>query len=211
MARKKAQAGGEQAPAPAGHNKAPLSREDRDALLVHHIGLLRAQAKQVELLREPFKAAQEDFTALVNGAKADLGKGYTRKRLMVLLEDVSTRLRDLLQEEEQRARDRVALGLPVYGQQADLFGDERTPQAARDLMTTEADGYLSGRRGDDPSPPKDVPGGDFTQAWMKGYHEGQRVIAEQMAKGKAVAAGRGQPDADAAPVDLSDQRDLVDA
>lgn len=190
---------------PKGHNaKKILTQEDRDALLVHHIGKLRAQDKIVGELREPFKAAQEDFTSLVNAAKADLGKGYTRKRLVGLLEDSASRLRDLAKEEEQRFHDRRALGLPTFGssEQLNLFGDENTPAEARDELQWEADGYLAGRRAADRDPPKGCEP-RFHPTWLKGYGKGQDSNADFLRRAQeaidARNAANAEPELDETP------------
>jgi uncharacterized protein YhaN len=130
--------------------KVRRSTEEHRSLLTHHMAKLRAKGAEIEELRTPLKDAQEEFTALVNEAKADLGKGYTRKYLLTLLEDTTTRLRNLLEEEQRRARDREALGLPVFGIQADLFDNADTakmPAEARDELHWEAEGYMRGRNG----------------------------------------------------------------
>jgi len=187
-----------------GHNSNPpkvdLSKEDHAALLNHHIGRLRAQQSKVELARAPFDAERQALTDLINAAKSDLGKGYTRKRLSALLEDFGARVRNLMQEEEQRAQDRIALGLPVYGLQADLFGST-APQEQRDEFTFEADGYGAGRRGDEPTPPADVPE-RFVQLWMKGYHKGQEENGLQLGRVDAIIARQAPTKAEpAAPED----------
>lgn len=190
-----------------------LNDEEHRQLLVHHIGALRKQRLVVEDAREPFKAAQEDFTALFNAAKADLGKGYSRKYLTSLLEDATARVRDLAREEQQRAKDRQALGMPVFGIQADLFGDAaaRMPDEARDEMHYEMEGYMRGRNGlleaiPDGTPPR------FHQAVMKGYAAGQDATAKDFLAAQELIAKRGQPDAGADPVNLNedDDEEVVD-
>lgn len=184
--------------------KGSLTKEEHRQLLVHHMSGLRVAKKDVDEAREPLKAAQEEFTALVNEAKGDLGKGYTRKYLMTLLEDATTRLRDLLSEEERRARDRAALGLPVFGVQADLFGEAsaKLPTEARDEVEYEAEGFMRGRAGllqeiPDGTPPR------FHQAVMRGYEKGQQLTMEDIVAGDAIKKRMGEPDAGAAAVDLN--------
>lgn len=190
--------------------KTTLSAEERKQLLVHHMSHLRAKQAEVNELREPLKAAQEEFTALVNEAKADLGKGYTRKHLVSLLEDSTSRLRDLMKEEEQRAFDREALGLPVFGIQADLFGDAATkmPDEARDELQYEAEGYMRGRAGllqeiPDGTPPR------FHQAVMKGYERGQEQTRADFIAGAEIRKAQAEPDADVEPENL-DIEDALD-
>ena len=186
------------APPQAGHNsgKTPLSKEDRAALLQHHIGKLRAQQAEIEKLKGPYDAAKSSFTDLINGAKSDLGKAYTRKRLTALLEDVGARMRDLAREEEQRFQDRVALGLPVFGVQQDLFGGagETLPQEAKDEIAWEADGYLAGRRVDARAAPEGCPP-RMDQCWLKGYDRGQEETAKLFTRASEIA----QPAVEAEP------------
>lgn len=181
-------------PAPAGHNKPPLTREEKSALLVHHIGKLRAQQQLIEKARAPFQAAQSALTDLVNAAKGDLGKTYTRKHLLALCEDVGTRLRDLAREEEQRFQDRVALGLPVFGIQQDLFGGggDAMPQEAKDELSWEADGYLAGRRADDPKAPEGCPP-RMDQAFMRGYNRGVEENGKLLAQAGEISKARNAP------------------
>lgn len=169
------------------------AKEEHKQLLVHHMSKLRGQLAEVNGLREPLKEAQEEFTALVNQAKADLGKGYTRKYLMSLLEDATTRLRDLLKEEERRAVDREALGLPVYGVQADLFDNGQTPTEAKDEMAWEAEGYLRGRNGALEVCPEGTPT-RFEAAVLRGYERGQKATQEDFLAAQELIAKRGEPE-----------------
>lgn len=189
---------------PAPKTKAKPTAEEHRQLLTHHMSKLRAKRGEIEELRAPLKDAQEEFTALVNEAKADLGKGYTRKYITQLLEDATSRLRNLLEEEERRARDREALGLPVFGVQADLFGEAaaKMPVEARDEITWEAEGYMRGRNGllqevPDGTPPR------FTQAVMRGYERGQKATQEDFAAGAELRKRQAEPDAEQAPVNLN--------
>lgn len=186
--------------------KTALTPEQHRQLLTLHMGKLRGKAAQIEDLRVPLKDAQEEFTAMVNEAKADLGKGYTRKYLLTLLEDTTTRLRNLIEEEQRRARDREALGLPVFGVQADLFDTEaaaRMPAEARDELHWEAEGYLRGRNGllqeiPDGAPPR------FHPTILKGYERGQKATLEEMAAAAELKKTLAEPAADQKPVKLNE-------
>lgn len=171
-----------------------LSKEEHRQLLTHHMSKLRAKRAEVEELKAPLKEAQEEFTALVNEAKADLGKGYTRKYMMSLLEDSTSRLRNLLEEENRRAQDREALGLPVFGVQADLFGEgvAAMPDEARDEVHYEAEGYMRGRAGlleviPDGTPPR------FHQAVQRGYEKGQQATQEDFVAAQELRQKRATP------------------
>jgi hypothetical protein len=179
--------------------KAKLAGAERKARLVHHMSLLRAKNAEVQELRTPLKTAQEEFTALINDAKSDLGKGYTRKHLMTLLEDASSRLRDLLREEEQRAFDREALGLPVFGLQADLFDNEKTakmPAEARDELHYEAEGFIRGRNGALDAIPEGTPP-RFHQAVLRGFEKGQELTRADVLAAMEARKREQTPDAGA--------------
>lgn len=194
---------------------AALSKEEHRQLLTHHMSKLRSKRAEVEELKAPLKEAQEEFTALVNEAKADLGKGYTRKYMMSLLEDSTSRLRNLLEEENRRAQDREALGLPVFGVQPDLFGDGAgaMPDEARDEVHYEAEGYMRGRAGlleviPDGTPPR------FHQSVQRGYEKGQQATQEDFLAGQELRQKRATPDAEAEPVNLNadqpDEQEIID-
>lgn len=192
--------------------KTALTPEQHRQLLTLHMGKLRGKAAQIEDLRVPLKDAQEEFTAMVNEAKADLGKGYTRKYLMTLLEDTTTRLRNLIQEEERRARDREALGLPVFGVQADLFDNAATaqmPVEARDEMMWEAEGYLRGRNGALQEIPEGAPP-RFHPTILKGYERGQKATQEEIVAAAELKKTLAEPAADQTPVELNTPEPSLD-
>lgn len=181
------------------------SPEEHRQLLTHHMSKLRVTQAEITELRAPLKEKQDEFTALVNEAKADLGKGYTRKHLVTLLEDSTTRLRNLLEEEERRARDREALGLPVYGLQADLFDGPDTaklPDEVRDERFWEAQGFLLGREGKvnfipDGAPPR------FHQTIMRAAEKGNELTQADFVAGQELKKRMATPDAGAKPKDLN--------
>lgn len=179
------------------------AREEHRALLNHHMQKIRAASHAVELARAPFDAARDDMTATIDEARADLGKKkYTRKRLLSYLEDVSSRLRNLLAEEEQRHQDRLDLGLPVWGEQQSLFGGPETPEEAKDELFWEAEGFLIGRRGDARKAPDGCPP-RFVQAVMRGWDQGQAATQLLVAEAMTAMKRRSTPDAAAAPKDLN--------
>lgn len=153
-------------------------------LLVHHMTKLRAQKAKVDAAKVILKAEQDDMTALYRTAKED---GFLRKDLAALLEDTGARLRNLLAEEERRFRYRVALGLPVFGQQQDLFGGDETPVEAKDELFWEGEGYLNGRRGAPCEIPEDCPP-RFHAAFMRGDAKGQEENGKLLAAGAKRAA-----------------------
>lgn len=189
-----------------------LKPEEHRQLLVYHMDKLREGVRSCDKLREPLKAAQEDLTARFNEAKADLGKGYSRKYLTVLLEDVTAQMRDQVSEEARRAEDRATLGLPVFGKQMDLFGEgaARMPQEAQDEMFWEAEGYKRGRNGALDEIPEGCPP-RFHQAVMKGFAAGQTATQADILAAAELKAKMGQPDAGAEPVNLNEEEDEEEA
>lgn len=184
MARgKKAQAAG-QGSSGQGHNSKALSDDEKVALLNHHLTKLRTQKKVVDELVAKLAGERQTMSGLFLDAKKD-GQWH-RKELNELLVDGASRARDLVASEERRRWLRQAAGLPV-GSQLDMFGAADTPTEAKDELAWEADGYLAGRRGDDPTPPSECDP-RFHQARLKGWHDGQARNAELLGKAKDVLA-----------------------
>ena len=173
-----------------------LKPEEHKQLLVFHTDRLRVAQRAVDKAKEPLKDAQEELTARFNEAKADLGKGYSRKYLTSLLEDVTAQMRDQVAEETRRAQDRATLGLPVYGAQQDLFGEgaAKMPEEARDALHWEMEGFKRGRNGALEEIPEGCPP-RFHQAVMKGYEAGQKLTQADLLAAAELKAKIGQPDA----------------
>ena len=188
---------------PAGPTASTISRDEKRALLNHHMSIIRTAAAAVEVARAPLKAAQDELTGRIDEARADLGKKqYTRKRLMSYLEDLGSRLRNLLAEEEQRYQDRLDLGLPVHGEQADLFGGPETPAEAKDELQAEAEGYLFGRRGAERKMPEGM-ASRFLQAFLRGYDNGQAEVGKQYVAAQELKKRQSTPDAGAKIIDIN--------
>jgi hypothetical protein len=190
--------------AAAGPPPGTITREEHRALLQHHVAKLREASQAVELARAPFDAARENLTATVDEARADLGKkAYTRKRLLGFLEDMNSRLRNLLAEEQQRHQDRLDLGLPVHGEQLSLaLSDANVPAEAKDELLWEAEGFLLGRQGKLNQIPEGCPP-RFHQTVMKAAEAGQALTMKEVAEGMELRKKRSQPDAGAATVNLN--------
>ena len=156
-------------PAPAtpgpGHNSGP-----NEAVFISHLSKLRAQMNKAAAKKAEYDAEKSVLTDLFRVAKAD---GYSRKELTAILADSAASRRDLMAEEERRAKLRSWAGLPS-GTQADLFAS--TPTLAIDELAAEGMGYSAGLRGDDPKAP-DTIGGNHTDAFMRGWHAGQEKLA----------------------------------
>lgn len=188
---------------PAG-SPATISKDDHRHLLQLHMQKIREANTKVELARAPFDAARDDLTAVIDDARADLGKKlYPRKRLMSYLEDLGSRLRNLLAEEQQRHQDRIDLGLPVHGEQLSLaLGDPAMPQEKKDEQLWEAEGFMLGRAGKLNVIPEGCPT-RFHQLVMKAAEKGQELTRAEVQAGMELRQKRSQPDASAKTVDLS--------
>lgn len=189
---------------PAGQPATTISRDDHRHLLQMHMQKIRVANQAVDLARAPFDAAREDLTAVIDEARADLGKKlYPRKRLMGYLEDLGARLRNLLAEEQQRHQDRIDLGLPVHGEQQYLaLGDAAMPQEKKDEQLWEAEGFLLGRAGKLNVIPEGCPT-RFHQTVMKAAEKGQELTMAEVKAGMELRKKRSQPDAGVKTVDLS--------
>lgn len=177
------------APTPPAQSAKGLSREDRAALKTKHVLSLLEAARTVELMREPLKNAQEEFTARINLAKAELGAGYSRQYLLGLLADYKQGARAGGRLELQRQEDREDLGLPTFTQLELKFGNDATPQETKDELAWESEGYLAGRRAEDPTAPDGCPARMVTH-FMKGYHEGVAQNGKLLARAGEVAKER---------------------
>lgn len=185
------------------------SDQEHTDLLTYHLSVIRQAEAEVETAKGPVKTAkaklsdkQEELTKAFNGAKADLGRGYSREYLASLLEDGRKKITAQVDYEKMRARDKVALNQPVFGQQPELFPGDETPMEAKDEMTWEAEGYLRGLRGDldelqDRDPPR------FHQAIMRGYRTGQEETAARVQRAMELRRAEADVDASAAPKDLN--------
>lgn len=188
------------------------SEQDHADLLSYHMTEIRLKEAAVEVAKGPVTEAkavlsdkQEELTQAFNAAKADLGRHYSREYLGLLLKDGRQKITTLVEIEKIRARDKIALNQPVFGQQAELFPGAETPSLTRDEMAWEAEGYQRGLRGD----LEELQSGDppeFHQAVMRGYEEGQKVQRERYQRAmelrqreSAPAAGGETPDLNAKP------------
>jgi hypothetical protein len=179
--------------------KAKLAGAERKARLVHHMSLLRAKNAEVEELRAPLKTAQDEFTALVNDAKSDLGKGYTRKHLMTLLEDSTSRLRDLLREENSGRSTARRWACRCSASRPTSSTGEATakmPAEARDELHYEAEGFMRGRNGALEPIPEGTPP-RFHQAVLRGFEKGQELTRADVLAAMEARKREQTPDAGA--------------
>lgn len=189
--------------------RSTLTREEKAALKNFHIRKLLAGAAKIETVRGPFDEAREELTALFNVAKADLGKGYTRKYLTRLMEKVRSQVRDLAREEAQRFEDHTDLGIPVFGAQVDMFDGkaDSLPQEAKDEIAWEAEGYAAGRRVDERKAPEGCPP-RMDQPWLRGYDRGMTETAKLFAAGGELSEALAKPSTEDDEDDHDDEEEF---
>jgi hypothetical protein len=170
-------------PAPAGHNKAPLTDDEASALTTYYALKIiedqrKAEAKKVEL---------DGAKAVVNGHFKLISKdlGFTRKEFEAeVIEKLNMTDAEYLSSERRRDRLHRLAGLKP-GDQLDLL--DTLADTVDDAIAAEANGYRAGRRADDPVPPKDI-SPILHQDWLRGWHEGQAFNGRQLELAMAVLA-----------------------
>jgi len=170
-------------PTPPAGSSASIPNASEEANFLSHLGKLRIQQNKVAIAKAAFDAEKSTMTDMFRDAKTD---GFTRKELAAILDDGKSSRRDLVAEEERRAKLRTWAGLPA-GTQPDLFGLGET---ARDAVDADAHGYAMGRRGEDEVAPdwiapNNIP--DFSGGW-------RRAQAEMLAAIQKPAANDGEDD-----------------
>lgn len=157
-----------------GEDAKSIPNRDEEAVFLSHLNKLRAQEAKKAVAKAALDVEAQALTDLFRAAKAD---GFSRKELQAILDDGKSSRRDLTAEEERRAKLRTWAGLPA-GTQPDLFG---LPDAARDSVDAEAQGYAMGLRGEDEVAPDWVQPAhlpDFSQGWRRA----QTRLAEKFEK-----------------------------
>lgn len=150
-------------PPTAGHNE--LSDLQRQALLIQGV-------VKIERLQEQMETIKADIR---NTRKALKSEGFVRFEV-----DYALRLRKVDETEEMDRRRREAriarwLNHPI-GTQTDLFDDEYTDRTPAVDKAFE-DGRIAGMAGEKCEPP--YVGGEQSNRWIEGWHEGQAVLASE--------------------------------
>lgn len=151
-----------------------IPNANEEANFLSHIGKLRTQLNKVAIKKAELDAERSVMNDLFNEAKGD---GFKRKELQAILDDSKASVRDLVAEEERRAKLRTWAGLPA-GAQPDLFG---LGEAARGSVDADAEGYAMGRRGEDEVPPDWISPAhrpDFSTGWRRAQIEMAHTFAE---------------------------------
>jgi len=152
--------------AEAGHNS-ELTPAELKALKFHHFHAISSQQAKV-------KEQQDDYKRLRKLAKAD----------GIILSDLDFMMKCAEAEDETIVTDRIKreaeiakwFALPIAFQ-PDMFGDlDAEPLEDRAAREGEASGF----RGKEPNPPYDV-ANTAGQAWLKGWHLGNKSRAEALA------------------------------
>lgn len=155
------------AEAPDAGSSPDIPNANEEANFLSHLQKLRLQQNKVAIAKASYDAEKSTMNDIFADAKKDK---FTRKELQAILDDGKASRRDLVAEEERRAKLRTWAGLPA-GTQPDLFG---LGDAARDAVDAEAQGYAMGRRGEDEVPPSWIAPAhhpDFSQGWRRAQSE----------------------------------------
>ena len=154
-------------------------REIEEAQLLSVLALMRPALARVEEAKAVVKERIADVDAILDKAVV---QGFKKGEIRELLKETAVKgsRKDQRETEERRTRFREYVGLPTGVVQPDLLD---IPEAAKDELDWELDGYRAGVRAEEPKPPTKCPE-RFHQAWMKGYHDGQARNAWAMSGGK---------------------------
>lgn len=176
-----------------GHNSGDFTDDQRQALT-------RQYLQKREHLLAAEKKAKADRMNFDKVIKAELGaKGLADIKLLQQLSTPEGEA-ELKAEIERQLRVARWAGMPI-GTQLDLFGPDRRPVEERAFE----EGKRSGLAGETLKPTYD-PGTEGYDAFVKGWHDGQSVLAAGFKKGPAEAdllrpepeEGEGTDDFDAA-------------
>lgn len=169
--------------APAGHNGGKeLTPDERTALRMHHVRKLLEIADRMKPIRDERKTARA--TAKADGFKLSEIDAAIRLATMDDMGIFVDEIRELIEIAK-------AFNALPPGEQGDLFPDRRpAEEKAFDA------GKVAGLEGKNPEPPA----GFDPSKWMDGWHDGQRVMRENlqsaMEKRNAAAAEPSDDDVD---------------
>lgn len=163
MSRKKSETAG------PGHNSGEtpvvLTEDQRCALLVQGV-------KKIETYQEQLESIKANIRNVRRALKSD---GFDRFEV-----DYALRLRrvDDTEELDRRRREaRIARWLNhAIGTQADLFADEEIVDRTPSVDKAFSEGKLAGMEGESCNPPSHM-GQEQRQEWIKGWGQGQSLIA----------------------------------
>lgn len=143
-----------------GHNST-LTDDEKRALTFHH-------AKAYEAADALVEKAKKDRAAVVDLAKADLGRGAKADIVDLLTANTPAKMKAVVERVQRLAR---WAGLPV-GSQPQLF------ERAADPFE---EGKVAGMQGEKCEPPLSL-AQDAFQMWIAGWHDGQTILARAFTK-----------------------------
>lgn len=143
-------------------------------------GLTRQHARKYTQLLEAKKEADAAIRNFAKIVKADLGEhGLMMIKLLRQL-DTDEGEQAFRAEMEAKAMAARWAGVPI-GAQGNLFDEDRRPIGERAFE----EGKAAGLDGKDPKPPYAT--GEAHDEWMRGWHEGQKILAQGIGKGPVTA------------------------
>ena len=157
---------------------------DRDTNLTADVFL--RHCRSISEANAAVKAAQEQRKKIRQQAKAD---GITLADLDATLRMADWGRNEIRDKFETRMRYARWLNLPV-GSQGELFKPVDTSDPKKAADEWKAAGITAGVTGANPEPPEECPA-EFHQAYMDGWHTGQKRLADanpHLNGGKAKAA-----------------------
>ncbi|MGY4614794.1 hypothetical protein ACVWZ4_000021 [Bradyrhizobium sp. USDA 4472] len=143
-----------------GHNST-LTDDEKRALTFHH-------ARAYEIAEALVEKAKKDRAAVVDLAKADLGRGAKADIIDLLTANTPAKMKAVVERVQRLAR---WAGLPI-GSQPQLF------EPAADQFEA---GKVAGMQGDKCEPPLSLAQDQF-QLWISGWHDGQAILMRAFAK-----------------------------
>lgn len=178
------------------------AEEDEAALYTHFIAKIRAAERVAKVKKAEHDAAKGEVTAQFTLAKGELD--IKRKEMEELLSQLDLEPEEFAARLKQKIRRYGLVGLPI-GAQMELFPKQDTVD---ELQVAYEHGKIGGLAGDDPTPPKRLHP-SFTQEWMKGYHDGQKLLGERTIRAMEIINARkeggGMVDGDAEQKALDDE------
>lgn len=163
----------------AGHNST-LTDEEKRALTFHH-------AKAYEIADALVEKAKKDRAAVVDLAKADLGRGAKADIIDLLTANTPAKMKAVVERVQRLAR---WAGLPLGSQ----------PQLFEPVADQFEAGKVAGMQGEKCEPPLSLAQDQF-QLWISGWHDGQAILMRAFSK-KRQSAPPPTPTADPAQMDI---------
>lgn len=167
-----------------GHNSKGLTPDEREALGVHHQVAISAAQKKLDVALAEVSGLRKVVNGNFKRMTADLG--FTRDRFQgEVLDKLSMTPAEYANYvAETDALHRIA-GLKT-GEQLDLI-EHVLKDTVDESEAAFQDGFRTGRRADDPTPPDHVSPILHTK-WMDGWHSGQAYNGMQLTKAAEVLA-----------------------